>query len=45
MRPSSYFDSLRTIRRPALWIAYGAIAMALGAGGMYLAIGDRKSVV
>ena len=40
MRPSSYFDSLRRIRRPALWIAYGAIAVALGAGGMYLAIGQ-----
>ena len=42
MRPWLYFDSLRRMRRPALWIAYGVVAVALGAGGMYLAIGQLR---
>lgn len=40
MKVRPLFDSLRRIRRPALWIGYGLIAVALGAGGMYLAIGQ-----
>lgn len=37
-------DSLRSMRGPALWIAYGVAAIALGAGGMYL-VGQLRGPV
>ncbi|MHB8972714.1 MAG: efflux RND transporter periplasmic adaptor subunit [Pirellulaceae bacterium] len=41
MKPWSHFDSLRSMRSPTLWIAYGVVAVAVGAAGMYLAVGQR----
>lgn len=45
MKSRPHFDSLRRIRRPALWIGYGVVAVALGAGGMYLAIARLRGPV
>lgn len=44
MRLKLHSNSLRRIRGPALWIAYGVAAIALGAGGMYL-IGQLRGSV